>query len=81
MASNRPLDTNPRVGRLRIFSPDPSVGRYVASKFVETSGALETTNSSADALLIRIAPANPGKDCIEILVSLWSWTFLSTPLD
>ncbi|KAG9021376.1 hypothetical protein FS837_007319, partial [Tulasnella sp. UAMH 9824] len=53
MASNRPLDTNPRVGRLRIFSSNPSAGRYIARSYVKGSGALETTNSSANALQIR----------------------------
>lgn len=72
MASNRPLDTNPRVGRLRLFSPNPSVGRYIARNYIKGSGALETTNSSADALQIRVAPANLGRDCIEIMVSLLS---------
>lgn len=70
MASNRALDTNPRVGRLRVFSASPTIGRYIARTFNKGSGALETTNASADALQIRIAPTNLGRDYIEILVSL-----------
>lgn len=69
MASNRALDTNPRVGRLRVFSASPTIGRYIARTFNKGSGALETTNASADALQIRIAPTNLGRDYIEILNS------------
>lgn len=70
MASNRPLDTNPRVGYLRINSPERNIGRYVAKTFNSGSGALEGTSSSADALQIRITPTSHEKDYIEILVGL-----------
>ncbi|KAG9015688.1 hypothetical protein FRB90_004440 [Tulasnella sp. 427] len=66
MASNRPLDTNPRVGRIRICCSNQTIGRYIAKTFNKGSGALETTNSSADALQVRITPTNLGKDYMEI---------------
>lgn len=66
----RPLDSAPRVGRIRISSAstDEGVGRYVSRKFIDTSGALQTCVSPDDAIQVRISPADR-TEAVEILNS------------
>lgn len=66
----RPLDSAPRVGRIRISSASTQegVGRYVSCRFIDTSGALQTCVAPDDAIRVRIAPADR-TEAVEILNS------------
>lgn len=69
----RPIDSAPRVGRIRISSAntDKNVGRYVSRNFIDSSGAFKTTTSPDEALQVRISPADRS-EAAQILVRLLS---------